>query len=490
MGVDHVNRRNAAIECLGFVAGAAALRVGFALIMQRVLDTADAVHYAELAGRYAQGDFGTLGDRIPPLYPALGALLSPLFPDVEWALRAVSLMAGPLLVGLLYLLALRLHGRAAARIVAILAVLWPWLIDYASRVAPEACACLLWFAAVYALGRALRDGGFWYACVPAAFLGLCLVRPEGPFLTLSAPVGALLFLRADARAGRRIAIAVLGIALALAFYLLFQKYMTGSAALSERVPNPVAALGSLLFERTALLARTFNTTLSHVIPVMLGPFLLMFAGCGLFMRGDAPRDLRFELLVLYFCLVQWALAVLSGFPEPRYLMAPIIAIALWSARGIVLVAAQAAALPSGRWLRPLPLALNAGLMVYGLLYATGPAYLGRLPSEPREYKIAGLWMREHLAAAPIVTRKPQIGYYADMPTLGPDPALSLERIVSDAHAAGARYVVVDERYTASLIPAFTSLLDPQTAPSSLKLLRDDLSPYAGGKVVIYEIAAP
>jgi len=55
---------------------------------------------------------------------------------------------------------------------------------------------------------------------------------------------------------------------------------------------------------------------------------------------------------------------------------------------------------------------------------------------------------------------------------------------------GARYLVVDERHSVAIVPALRALLDPAKAPSSLRLVRADLSPYPDARVVIYEFVQP
>ncbi len=97
-------------------------------------------------------------------------------------------------------------------------------------------------------------------------------------------------------------------------------------------------------------------------------------------------------------------------------------------------------------------------------------------------------MRDHLEPGPIVTRKPQVGFYADMPAIGVEADASLEEIVARAAATHARYLVVDERYTAALIPALRPLLDPKEAPASLRAVHADLTTFPGGRIVIYEFS--
>jgi hypothetical protein len=121
----------------------------------------------------------------------------------------------------------------------------------------------------------------------------------------------------------------------------------------------------------------------------------------------------------------------------------------------------------------------------------GSAYarnrLAPLPLQPHEYRIAGEWLAENHPPGLILTRKPQVGYYSGNPTIGPDGEDTIASAVAKARAIGARYLIVDERYTAKLIPGIAPLLNPANAPPSLKLLKAGLSPYPQGRIVIYQV---
>ncbi|MBN2309175.1 MAG: hypothetical protein JXR94_09405, partial [Candidatus Hydrogenedentes bacterium] len=187
-----------------------------------------------------------------------------------------------------------------------------------------------------------------------------------------------------------------------------------------------------------------------------------------------------------FAVVQAGAAVLSAMPEPRYIMAVAVVLSLWAARGLGIVGEQAAGVPRHRWLRRVPVGAMAGLMLLGLAMNVAPEYTGRPARMPREYRAAGRWMKENLEPGLVFSRKPQVGFYADMPTTGPGADETVDEALARARAAGARYVVVDERYTTTMLPAWQPLLDPANAPASLRLLEADLSPYATARIVIYE----
>ena len=476
-----------------FMALTLALRIAFWLAMQRVVDTADAVHYLAAAQAFAQGDWFGVDPKIPPFYPFLGAFFGLCVRNIELACRLVSLVASTLLVVPVYLLARDLHGRGAARVAALVVCIWPWLIDYGSRVSTEALACTLWFGGVWLFARAARRGGLYGVAAALAFYGLHLTRPEGiVILAATVPAAVILCARDPAARGMRLASFAVAVAVLLALYALYMYQLTGAFTLSHRSAYILEDIEVSNVRRTPsgtllLFIKTTADTLFDVMPIMLGPVLLIFLGVGLFRQTDRPRDVRLEWCVLWFATVQWAasLAVLS--PAPRYLMATLIALVLWAARGIVLVSRQAEDVPWGRRLRALPIAAVVATMAFGSVATVAAEHMGRRPRQPREYKAAGRWMHEHLEPGLIFTRKPQVGYYAGMPTTGPAADDSLDTALERARSAGARYVVVDERYTVPLAPSLEPLLAPAHAPPDLRLLHQVEPDYPQARVVIYEI---
>jgi hypothetical protein len=335
----------------------------------------------------------------------------------------------------------------------------------------------------------MRGGLGWTLAAPLLFFALHLTRPEGTFFMLAAPFAGLLLgiedRWTDARLIRIVPVTLIGAAL-LGAYAWYMFRVTGQATLVTRVPSADAAVQFLFVHHFTDVVRTGIRLFGDVLPTMLGPYLLLFAGAGLFTPSYARRDMRLELVVLGFAALQFAMATLSTYPEPRYIMPVAIAASIWTARGMLLVSDQANLLPRFRILRALPVGLFILLMSVGFAANVAPYYLGRMSYQPIEYKIVGQWMKQNLQPGLILSRKPQVGFYADMPTTGPDPKDSIDDIVARARQSGARYLVVDERYSTTMIPALKPLLDPKNAPPALRLLKDNLSPYHEARIVIYE----
>jgi hypothetical protein len=318
----------------------------------------------------------------------------------------------------------------------------------------------------------------------AGFGLLHLCRAEGTFVYLGALL-ALPILRwrsVDRPAVRLAAFAAPGL-IALVIGALVTHAVTGGWTLNYRV----GFIGEQPEGSTVLrdFARTLVAMSADVPAVMLGPLLWAFFGAGLLVAGPHPRDARREVAVLYFALLQWLVVLPVLSPAPRYLMAPFVILAIWSARGIDRASVLAAS--RARSLRAVPLALVLGWMVFHLAVAVVADRIADPPRQPWEYKSAGEWMRTHLDPAPILTRKPQVGFYANMPTVGLPADADLDAIHEIADNHGARYLVVDERYTAQLVPAMKSLLDVDTSPSAhgLRALHVEEMSSASTRLVVY-----
>ncbi|NUM54101.1 MAG: glycosyltransferase family 39 protein [Candidatus Hydrogenedentes bacterium] len=468
-----------------WVAAAFVARIAFFSITPHVIDSADSILYLEAAERIADGRFAEVYPRIPLLYPALAALAAQVFTDVETAALVVSLAAGTMLVWPVVALSYTLHGRAAARISALLVVLWPWLIDYSCRVAPEALYTTLWFGGLAIGLGAVRAGRAYTVLLPLTLFALYLARPEGVLLVCAIIAGVASTAKDRRTAVRRLAPSVIALVVAIPAHMWLMHSMSVHAGIAPRFST--SSVEYSFISRGEETVRTAAHLGMRTIPVMVGPVLgvLAIAG-GVGWRGH-ERDRRAELAVVLAAVTQFVAAALSTYPEPRYVMATVIVIAMWSARGAALLSRAASTSPQYRWLQHGPVTVITVMMVAGIWPNVVPSMLGKKSYKPLEYKFAGRWMASNLEPGLILSRKPQVGYYAHMPTSGPAPEDSIEDIRARVADADMRYVVVDERYSTQMIPALTPLLDPENAPRWLRLLKSDLSPYPDARIVIYEV---
>ena len=467
---------------------AALYRFFFVWAMPRAIDSPDAIGYLRFAQSMAGLEGGVANTNLPLLYPLLCAPLMALGVEAEWAGRIVALIAGLMLIPAVYFVALPLFGRTAARIACVAVALWPWLADYAWRISPDGLALTLWFASFALLIRAMRVGGPWAIAAGLCFFALHLARPEGSFLFLGSIVPAALLAPDRAALVRRFA-PLAGVTLAgIALQALVMRIVAGSTAVNTRVTNPARSIEYVLVERGTEAAQALFTLAFETLPLMVGPYLFLFAGVALLLPSKM-RDGRAELALLAFAAGHVALAGMSTYAEPRYILAPVVAVSLWGARGIVMSASAMLVGDARRW-AVLPI---AGLLAWQALttaLTVLPEHLGRLPRMPHEYRIAGEWLRDNAEPGVIITRRTQIAFYAGMTATGPGETEPLPDLIARAQRLGARYLVVDERHGVAASPALRPLLDPANAPPSLRLLTADVSPYANGRVVIYEILPP
>ena len=110
---------------------------------------------------------------------------------------------------------------------------------------------------------------------------------------------------------------------------------------------------------------------------------------------------------------------------------------------------------------------------------------------PVEYKIAGEWMKRNLDPGLILTRKPQLAYYAGMPSFGPSVSATSDTVVGEATAAKARYVccgrALHRVHGARLAaPARRRAASTPRACAGSKAI---VSPYPEARVVIYEVVS-
>ena len=473
-------------------------RMFFWWLMPRAMDSADAIHYLNMAKQFAGGDFWHFDTNLPVLYSLLTALFSLAVSDFELAATLVSLIVSTLLVWPVYALSRMMHGPGPARIAALIVAIMPWLVDYATRVGPDALGCLCWFCALYWAAGGMREGGWRIFGAVLAVFALHLARPEGFFYFPGILLGALILYpwswqhgedSIQPGFGKRWLLFLGGSLALMAAYSIYMRGVTGDVVLSYRA-HAEGDLADYFWRNRVPMLRAFQKLSFEEIPIMLGPLLLPFAGAGMFMPENRRRIVRIELFVLYLCLLQWALTLVVCSPSPRYVMGPIVAACLWSARGMALVSRSAAGVPRFGWcLRLLPVLAVVLLMLQGALSSVVVEWMGHRPNEPREYKTAGLWMKGNLAPGTILTRKPQVGYYADMPTTGPALTDSVEEALRRAREVKAKYLVVDERYTASMVPGLAPLLDPARVPEGLRHLHTVVPPYPNARVVIYAVSA-
>ena len=456
------------------------------MAMPRVVDSADALHYMQVAKDIASGSFSEVNPRIPPLYPMLCSSWIAMGLDIEWSSRWVSFFFGLLAIIPIMKSAELLFGDRPARVAGIIVALWPWLADWSCRIAPESTAMFFWFAGLFCILKGLSGGIPWWIAAGIAYFGLHLARPEGLYIAIAVGAASAIVCgrqRVRHAAPRVATFAATGLVL-LGLQYVIAGMLTGEAQVQARV-SAAGTARYVFIERGSELLQTFFTVFGHNIPVMTGPYMLVFAGIGMFAIGPGRRW-REESFIGMVAAAQTALAILSTWPEPRYVMAVVITLSLFAARGMIVVS-DAVRAAGYRRLVHAPVAGIVTLMLIGSAVTLGPEQFGARSREPREYKAAGLWLKENAAPALVISRKPQVGFYAEMKTTGPIPSFDIPRTIEWMRAIDARYLVIDERYTVPMNPLLEPLLDPANAPDEFRVLSQNLSDVEGARIIVYEL---
>jgi 4-amino-4-deoxy-L-arabinose transferase-like glycosyltransferase len=467
------------------------------------------------AGLGYTGDGRTLQVDFPPGYSLFAALVYALggWPELPSLLNV--LVFGSLIVAPIYWLGRHLATEQTGFRAALFVALLPALVLAQSNfeAAAEPLYNLLFYTGWALLWRGLTQRSASTFALAGLALGAAhLVRWEA--VVLGGLAAALIVAGLRRAALRPLGAFLAGLALFAAPYALFLYQQTGSvispktqitqwhaAALDagdgdpvayeqaydayaeflanprEPLPVPNAPLGEVAgryLRNVALEAWLWVTSLSLITALWLIPAM---AGI-----GWLPRRRAAFLLAPLVPLALFPLTVV----DPRYFLPALPALMLLAACGWNLLDEY---LPVVRVLlggrsRRWPLAavlVGATLAAFAAADLAGPFLVPR----PLEYRAAGLALRGAVpAGAHILARKRQVPFYAGA-TWEWLPYGTLDEVLAYAEAHEARYLVVDEATTPSLRPQLAGLLEPGSAPASLRAV---YVAEEGPRVVVYEIS--
>jgi 4-amino-4-deoxy-L-arabinose transferase-like glycosyltransferase len=449
-----------------------------------------------LAQLFAAGEWqAALAHPYHPLYPLAIAAAHALFPGLGWedAGALVSVVAGVASVALLYGWLRDAVGRVPAATGAAILAVHPYAVAYSSDVMSDGLYLALFLAGVRFLWKGLRARRARSAAAAGFFAGLAyLTRPEGLGLAVAGVLlaaGEVVRHRVGARAAGALAGALVGATLLVASpYLLELRAESGAWALTRKkallefggFPVERARAPQVVVEPALLASHPFLETVAYgargglppepaigdeparawrlraeAAGALLGAFasalrpeILGLVVLGAFARGRGP-ELSFVLtLGGLYAVVLYALAAGVGYVNRRYALPPAVLTLGYAAAGVpvlggaLLAPLRAAARRPGA--APQGFALAVGL---GLVVAVAAPKLAK----PRRVdRLAERRAAEWLAAqpgssGPVAAQKQRVAYYADAPFVRlPQPgALPL---VPFLQAAGARYVIVDDRW--------------------------------------------
>ncbi len=219
-------------------------------------------------------------------------------------------------------------------------------------------------------------------------------------------------------------------------------------------------------------------------------FLLGFVLLGLFRDPWDRARLEKEVFLVIACVP--FLVFLTFRIWPRYLLPMTPVLLLWAARGVTaledwiwqtstMIGQKKA--PMRRWVLWLP-GILLSIPLLAILVAK-PIKARMLVQYPVEYRAAGNWMDENLPAdALILTRKPEISYYAKR-MMHPLPNEELPAVVRYARQHGIEYLVLDEFFSPTR-PKVAFLLEQDRFPEDLQLLHEEKAPN-DRKVRIFQV---
>jgi len=449
----------------------------------------DGPEFLRLAQAISAGDWGTaLAHKYHPGYPAAVAAAHLVLPNWEQAAVAVSVLAGALAVGAMYLLLRDAFGVRAARIGAFLLAVHPVAIELSDVQSDPLYLAFVLLSAALLLRAYLQERPL-AAAWAGAVSGLAyLTRPEGVGTVLVGLGLAALALSqrhwSVSRALRFAAPLCVGAALVMSPYVAVVSQQTGGLALTQKksigqllglsrpAEKHAAKLDPLLEARPDLKPLPRGVRPFRDVPSATGAASLPFAAklvvreilkalraegvllllLGFFaVRGRLEaRGWFFAAYAALYLVVFFGLAASADYLSRRHVFPPaslffgymgvgVLALAQWLARLQPLASRPALRVAA-------PLALVAAL---GLGKSLRPDRVEALP----ERRIAQ-WIRAAGALAPgeaVAGVKERIGYYAGARFVdlrrAPHPDVLLEYLRRER----VRYVVVDERERVELL---------------------------------------
>ena len=510
-----VRLRALALEDALFLAccatGAFLARLLLVVCVEQVI-TPDGVGYVALARELAAGQIAAgMSTYWPPLYPALVALSTLVFGDVEFAGRFVSVVAGSLVVLPVYALARVDYGKRVARLAALMAALHPLLVYYSTLVLTEATYTLLFACGVLAGRLALRRGARAEAflCAGAVFGACYLLKPEaaGFVLLLLAMTTAAKFL------DRRLATKTMlenaaalcsGFLLLAAPYLAYLRSATGHWTPSGKVRAHLwqgsRATGEAAAQMESLVpdASTAVAQLARALKYEYELFNLIFpttfvlvVGLALFRAPWTRARARRELYLAAFVV-----ATLAGYavtlPNVRFLSTLLPILVCWAALGMTefdgwgraTLAAGRVSPRLNKVIVPLALAVLLAPLAPVFVYLMRGDKWGDYGGQKR----AALWIKEQAGAtAPgIMSTVPIVAFYAGARHLTLAD-FEYAGFAERARREGAQFVIANERELKG--SGLRPLLDEGAAHAGLRLVhRVELA--RGHKVLVYAVENP
>jgi 4-amino-4-deoxy-L-arabinose transferase-like glycosyltransferase len=480
----------------------------------------DASTYIKLARYLAAGDYSAGFHAFwTPFYPLLIASVGLFSSSLMLPPVIVSIITGSLAVPATYYLVKQSYSQREAMIAAAIAVFYPhFLISTFGYGTENIYLLLLTFALIIGWNGLIKNSLANFFVVGLLLGCAYLTRSEAVgYLLFFAP---LIFLKNFKEQGlfsrnsaKNVAVLVLGFALLATPYVMYIRSTTGSWSISPKfmahiggtnfsdtkfdknfnpAPKPQAipteGTGKILIKSILFGSQSAHKSFPNLFP----PFLLIFAGLGLFRTKWSESRFRREMYLLSFCVLT-VLGYIITIVEVRYFYVLLPVLFGWMACGIVemedwlhesLQHLPFGKLFSNKYIFP-------ALCLTFILFYTLPlnSFMrssdGAWQFSQYEQRNAGLWLKENAKPAPIVMSNDfRPAFYAEGKYV-PLYSDNINQVLAEAFAKQVDFLVIDERNIKQTSPLSSLLNEPQNSPQ-LEFVYQ-ATEREGYKIVIYRV---
>jgi len=440
--------------------------IRLSLFLLEPLVSPDGLGYTEsginlLSGKGYVNALGDFRGQLEPLYPIFIGLADLLVRDPTVSGAFVSVIFGSLLLWPLLRFCEAAYDRKTAYVASVIIVVYPYLVNYASKALTEATYTFFLFSAAWWGWLAFRRGRTFDFAMCGAFAGLA-------YLTRFEIVGYLLayliFVLVASRGSRwkqSLILAAIFVALVAPFHV-YNWYHTGSPMLLGRFQKglsyqveihklgPLDSPWSSFFGNPVQFAQRYikgvGIAYTEYLPTLFPPLLIAITGAGLI---ELLRRGVFGFSELYLGAI--IAVTLFGYPllRPggRNLTVALPFLVVLLAKGITEIGPVIAAyLPAIRHraasATAIAWALTAIVCVSVLPQTYRPLLLGPDTLAPTELMEMGKWIRARFTHRPVLlTNRRQVAFYARTPSVMLMSNV-YDDIVREAWAKGIQYVVL------------------------------------------------
>lgn len=514
----------------------------------KIIDT-DSVQYLTLAKNIMNGagfisDGSHYPDIIrPPLYPVLVGLFHLVIKDLGLSGRLVSIVFGSLLVILVYAITKKLFGRLAAIFSSIVVILHPVFTSISLSAVTDATFAFFVNMAIFLGWLSIDKKNNKYFLLTGIIFGVSyLSRQIGILFFCGYFLFAIFWLKRDGslvdQIVKNITVLLIGFLILFIPYMAWVKNYNGlwiepgfkfaevqaqwevevnkrlkgnnlpgnglpdevrkyeaihhglsddgkEIMLWEKMKESRSGDSPIDLSKQKLRNISYNlySLLNQAIPSIFPTFLFFFMVFGIIGQEWSKAILKKHLYLAFFFVVSILFVSLSHLEE-RYLVPSIIIAAIWAGNGANNISDFCRNSVKKTISKNYYVVVCIFLLMASLLPGIYKIHI-KEKDEPVEQKRAGLWLKINKPNSVIMSRKPQISFYAEGKYVAL-PFASYRDIMEFARVKNAKIMVVDERYIPSARPELINLLKEIEVPKVLRLIYKDEEIH-DAKILLYEI---